>query len=156
MSTLTPHERELALRQCRQALQQLSPGYDYTREIVLTAQHQLGDTVFVRKGADIVSFAICHSVPLVEGRMTEEVRVLKLVARSEADFDHLVTQLCAYARIKSARRIAIRVQGQYSDIYRRLMTRGARVRWTDLRMAVHEFAESRPADGGIVLSNWEI
>jgi hypothetical protein len=52
--------------------------------------------------------------------------------------------------------VAIRVQGQYGDVYRRLMARGARVRWTDLRMSLHEFAESRPAGGGIVLSNWEI
>ncbi len=37
MSSLNPHERELALRQCRALLEQLSPGYDYTREIVLTA-----------------------------------------------------------------------------------------------------------------------
>jgi GNAT superfamily N-acetyltransferase len=156
VSGLNPHERELALGQFRQLLQKLAPGYDYTREVVLTAQHQLGDTIFVRRGADVLSFAICHSVPLVEGRMTEEIRVLKMVAQTEADFDHLVTQLCAYARVKSARRIAIRVQGQYTEIYRRLMTRGARVRWTDLRMAVHDYAESRPLDGGIVLSNWEI
>lgn len=156
MSTLDPHERELALRQCRQMLQELMPGYDYTREIVLTAHHELGDTVLVRKGSDVVSFAICHSVPLVEGRATEEMRVLKMVARSEADFDHLVTQLCAHARGNGGRRVAIRVQGQYSDVYRRLMARGARVRWTDLRMSVHELAESRPAGGGIVLSNWEI
>jgi hypothetical protein len=88
--------------------------------------------------------------------MTEEIRVLKMVAQTEADFDHLVTQLCAYARVKSARRIAIRVQGQYTEIYRRLMTRGARVRWTDLRMALHDYSETRPPDGGIVLSNWEI
>jgi len=156
MAQLNPHERELALRQCRVLLDQLAPGYDYTREIVLTAQHQLGDTLFVRKGDEVVSFAISHSVPLVEGRVTEEMRVLKMVAKSESDFDHLVTQLSAYARVKGARRVAIRVQGQYSDVYRRLMTRGARVRWTDLRMSVHEFAESRPANGGIVLSNWEI
>jgi hypothetical protein len=52
--------------------------------------------------------------------------------------------------------VAIRVQGQYSDVYRRLIARGARVRWTDLRMSLHEYAESRPANGGIVLSNWEI
>jgi hypothetical protein len=84
------------------------------------------------------------------------MRVLKVVARSEADFDALVTQLCAHARIRSARRVAIRVQGQYSHVYRRLMARGARVRWTDLRMSVHGFAESRPETGGIVLSNWEI
>ena len=156
MSSLSPHERELALRQCRQTVQQLIPGYDYTREIVLTAHHELGDTLFVRKGNDVVSFAICHSVPLVEGRATEEMRVLKMVARSEADFDHLVTQLCAHARAKGGKRVAIRVQGQYSDVYRRLVARGARVRWTDLRMSLHGYAESAPAGGGIVLSNWEI
>ena len=156
VSALNPHERELALRECRLLLEQLAPGYDYTREIVLTAQHQLGETLFVRKANEVVSFAICHSVPLVEGRATEEMRVLKMVAKSEADFDHLVTQLCAYARVKSARRVAIRVQGHYASIYRRLMTRGARVRWTDLRMSVHEYAEAQPPNGGIVLSNWEI
>jgi GNAT superfamily N-acetyltransferase len=156
MSSLNPHERELAIRQCRLLVDQLAPGYDYTREIVLTAQHLLGDTLFVRKGNEIVSFAVCHSVPLVEGRVTEEMRVLKIVAKTEADFDQLVTQLCAHARVKSARRVAIRVQGQYADIYRRLVARGARVRWTDLRMSLHEYAEARPANGGIVLSNWEI
>jgi len=156
MSSLNPHERELALRQCRALVDQLAPGYDYTREVVLTAQHQLGDTLFLRKGNDVVSFAVCHSVPLVEGRVTEEMRVLKMVAKSEADFDQLVTQLCAHARVKSARRVAIRVQGQYGDVYRRLVARGARVRWTDLRMSLHDYAESRPTGGGIVLSNWEI
>jgi GNAT superfamily N-acetyltransferase len=156
MSTLNPHERELAIRQCRQMLDQLAPGYDYTREIVLTAQHELGDTLFVRKGNEIVSYAICHTVPLVEGRATEEIRVLKMVARSEADFDHLVTQLCAHARAKGGRRVAIRVQGQYADVYRKLMARGARVRWTDLRMAANDFPEVRPKGDGIVLSNWEI
>ena len=156
LAMLNPHERELALRQCRQLLVELAPGYDYTREIVLTAQHELGDTVMIRNAAGAQAFAVCHSAPLVEGRATDEMRVLKIVARTEADFDTLVTQLCAHARIRSARRIAIRVQGQYTHVYRRLMARGARVRWTDLRMSVHGFAESRPASGGIVLSNWEI
>jgi GNAT superfamily N-acetyltransferase len=156
MSSLNAHERELALRQCRTLLENLAPGYDYTREIVLTAQHQLGDTWFVRKGFDVIAFAICHTAPLVEGRVTEEMRVLKMVARGESDFDHLVTQLCAHARTRASRRVAIRVQGHYGDVYRRLMARGARVRWTDLRMSAHEYAESRPANGGIVLSNWEI
>jgi len=156
MSSLNPHERELAIRQCRTLIDQLAPGYDYTREIVLTAHHQLGDTLFVRKGFDVSSFAVYHSAPLVEGRATEEMRVLKMAAKTEADFDHLVTQLCAHARVKASRRVAIRVQGQYSDVYRRLIGRGARVRWTDLRMSIHDYAESRPANGGIVLSNWEI
>src|SRR6476469_10141345 len=127
ISSLNPHERELALRQCRTLIDHLTPGYDYTREILLTAQHDLGDTLFVRKGFDVLAFAVCHSVALVEGRATEEMRVLKMVAKTEADFDHLVTQLCAHARVRGARRVAIRVQGQYSNVYRRLIGRGARV-----------------------------
>ena len=156
MSALNPHERELALRQCRSLVSELVPGYDYTREMVLTAQHQLGDSVLVRNGSDVRSFAVCHSAPLVEGRATDEMRVLKMVARTAADFDTLVTQLCAHARVHGARRVAIRVQGQYGDVYRRLMARGARVRWTDLRMAIPAFEEALPTAGGIVLSNWEI
>ena len=156
MSSLGTHERVLALRQCRQLLEQVVPGYDFTREMVLTGQHELGDTVFVRKADEIVAFAVCHSAPLVEGRATEEMRVLKMVARSELEFDSLVTQLCAHARTNGGRRVAIRVQGQYNTVYRRLMARGARVRWTDLRMSVHDYPESQPASGGIVLSNWEI
>jgi len=156
LSALSPHERELALRQCRTLVSELAPGYDYTREMVLTAQHQLGDSILVRAGGEVRSFAVCHTAPLVEGRATDELRVLKMVARTAADFDTLVTQLCAHARVHSARRIAIRVQGQYGDVYRKLMARGARVRWTDLRMAIHGFDETLPAAGGIVLSNWEI
>ena len=156
LSALNPNERELALRQCRSLVSELAPGYDYTREMVLTAQHHLGDSILVRTGSDVRSFAVCHSAPLVEGRATDEMRVLKMVARTVSDFDTLVTQLCAHARVHGARRIAIRVQGQYSDVYRRLMARGARVRWTDLRMAIPGFEETSPAEGGIVLSNWEI
>ncbi len=156
LSALNSHERELALRQCRTLVSALAPGYDYTREMVLTGQHHLGDSILVRTGSEVRSFAVCHSAPLVEGRATDEMRVLKMVARTAADFDTLVTQLCAHARVHGARRIAIRVQGQYGDVYRRLMARGARVRWTDLRMAIPGFEEALPADGGIVLSNWEI
>jgi hypothetical protein len=47
------------------------------------------------------------------------------------------------------------MEGQYPAAYRRLMRRGARVRWSDLRMTLDGFAEPVPASG-IVLSNWEI
>jgi hypothetical protein len=51
--------------------------------------------------------------------------------------------------------VAFRVQGEYDTLFRRLVTMGARVRWTDLRMSLAGYAEARPARG-IVLSNWEI
>src|SRR5437588_10399001 len=59
MSSLNAHERELALRQCRVLLDQLVSGYDYTREILLTAQHHPGATWVGRKGSDMTALAIC-------------------------------------------------------------------------------------------------
>ena len=53
------------------------------------------------------------------------------------------------------RRVALRVQGEYPGLYRAMVTAGARVRWTDLRMALGGY-EERKSGGGVVLSNWEI
>jgi hypothetical protein len=47
------------------------------------------------------------------------------------------------------------VQGEYPSLYRTLVAAGARVRWTDLRMALPGY-EERAVSAGVVLSNWEI
>ena len=131
------------------------PGYDFTRELELTDTLALGDTVLLREGGELVGYALCHTAPLVEGRVREELRVLKLVLADERLLDAMVKALCDYAKRSGTRRVAFRVQGDYDTVYRRLVATGARVRWTDLRMAMVGRAESRPAHG-IVLSNWEI
>ena len=59
------------------------------------------------------------------------------------------------ARRSGARRVAIRLQGEYPDAYRTLVALGARVRWTDLRMSAYGWNEVAPLEG-MVLSNWEI
>lgn len=140
---------------CRTLTDSLLRGYDFTREIQLTEELALGDTLLLMRGGAVAAYALVHSTPLVEGRMREESRVLKLVARTDDDFDALVTQLADHARRSGTRRVAIRMQGQYSAAYRRLIRRGARVRWTDLRMSAEGYEERAPA-AGIVLSNWEI
>ncbi len=87
--------------------------------------------------------------------MRDELRVLKLVGRTYADIDVLVTQLADYARRSGGRRVAIRLQGEYAVLYQQMIARGARVRWTDLRMTYGGFEEKVPISG-VVLSNWEI
>jgi len=148
-------ERDWVVAECRDLTQSLLPGHDFTREITLTDRMAIGDTVLLRRGGELAGFALCHTVPLVDGRVREELRVLKLAARCEDDFDLLVTQLAAFCRRCGTRRLAIRAQGQYPEIYRRLIMRGARVRWTDLRMTAHGYSETI-ASQGTVLSNWEI
>jgi len=155
LGSLPPADGDSAIDQCRVLSSSLLAGYDFSREIQLTEELALGDTLLAMTGDDIVGFAVAHSVPLVEGRAREELRVLKLVAASDADFDSLVTVLADHARRSGTRRVAVRVQGQYDSAYRNLIGRGARVRWTDLRMSADGYTEKR-AEHGVVLSNWEI
>ena len=133
----------------------IAPGYDFRREIELTDSLSLGDTVLLRNGSTLVGFALCHTAPLVEGRTREELRVLKLVMAREASFDAMIRALCDFAKRSGTRRVAWRVQGDYPGMYAKLIGMGARVRWTDLRMALTGFAEPVPTRG-ILLSNWEI
>jgi hypothetical protein len=140
---------------CRRLTDAQIRGYDYTREIRLTEELSLGDTLLLERDGRLTGYALFHSAPLVEGRPREEVRVLKLVASTEADVDELARLLAAVARSVASKRVAVRMQGEYQEAYARLMAQGARVRWTDLRMIAAGGAEPR-ASTGILLSNWEI
>ena len=155
LSRCSHFEKEDALAECRALLGTLAPGYDYTREILLTDELSIGDTLLLRRNDALIGFALCHTVPLVEGRSREELRVLKMVLSEAADLELMVSALRDYARRGGTRRISLRVQGDYTDEYARLVKLGARVRWTDLRMSLTGFEEARPPRG-VVLSNWEI
>ena len=155
LGRLPSRDKEGAVAECQRLVDGLAPGYDYTREITLTDDLALGDTVLVRRGGALVGFALCHTVPLVEGRAREELRVLKLVLADDADFDAMLTALCDFARRSGTRRVAVRAQGSYPLAFRKMIAQGARVRWTDLRMSYEGYDEPRP-ERGVVLSNWEI
>lgn len=155
LSKLPASTRDDLITACHAVTTRRIPGYDFSREIRLTNELGLGDTVLLERGGRVHGFAIFHSIPLVEGRPREELRVLKLVAEREEDLDELARLLSIAARRTGTKRLAIRSQGEYTGAYRRLVRLGARVRWTDLRMA--EASHPEPVAGdGIVFSNWEI
>jgi GNAT superfamily N-acetyltransferase len=142
------------VEECRRLTDELAPGVDFSREITLTRELGIGDTTLVRDGGELLGFALWHSTPLAAGRGKDEVRVLKLVARSLVAFDRLLDALHGTAAAERVGRIAIRCQTEYADAYLRLIGAGYRVHWTDLRMILQGFPP--PARRGIVLSNWEI
>ena len=155
LGRMNARDREEQVSAARALTQRMLPGYDFSREIELTHELSLGDTVLLHERDELVGFALCHTAPLVEGRVREELRVLKLVLSRDDLFDPMARALRDLAKRSGTRRVALRVQGEYAALYARLVSLGARVRWTDLRMSLAGFAEPRPAQG-IVLSNWEI
>jgi GNAT superfamily N-acetyltransferase len=133
----------------------LAPGYDFSREILLTAELGLGDTVLVPGDDRLDAMALWHSMPLAEGRAVDEVRVLKLAARDAKSFIAAVAAVESAAARTSIYRVAIRCQTRYAEAMRALIARGYQVRWTDLRMTLADYPERHPA-AGVLFSNWEI
>ncbi len=144
-----------ALATCRKLADALLPGVDFTREIALTRELAIGDLTQVRQDGELVAFALWHSTPLAAGRPKDELRVLKLVARDASALDRVLDALPEVAARERVARIAIRCQSEFAPAYLRLVERGYRVHWTDLRMTLHGFGQRTPREG-IVMSNWEI
>ncbi len=144
-----------ALDAARALVGDLAPGYDFTREIALTAELELGDTVLVGGDDRLDALVLWHAVPLADGRPREELRILKLAARGDRAFGLAMAASEAAAARAGIRRVAVRCQSRYTDAFRRLIARGYRVRWTDLRMTYEGYAEPRP-ERGVLFSNWEI
>ena len=149
------HQLQQRIEDCRRLTDELAPGVDFTREIVLTRDLGIGDTTLVRDGGALLGFALWHSTPLAAGRAKDEVRILKLVARDLGVFERVLDALHGTAAGERVGRIAIRCQTEYADAYLRLVNAGYRVHWTDLRMVLRDYPQTTPRDG-IVLSNWEI
>jgi GNAT superfamily N-acetyltransferase len=143
------------IAECRRLTEALLPGVDFTREIALTRELNIGDTTIVRQGGELVAFALWHSTPLAAGRPKDELRVLKLVARDAAAYEQVLDALPAAAARERVNRIALRCQTEFPSAYLRLVARGYRVHWTDLRMTLEGYPRREPAQG-VVMSNWEV
>lgn len=152
---LSSRDKDDVLLRCRDLASSLRPGYDHAREIQLTDELALGDTLLLRRDDEIIGYALCHTSPLVEGRSREDLRVLKFALLDHSAFDGMIRLLADFARRSGTRRVSLRVQGEYESAYQRLVAMRARVRWSDLRMTLNGYPERRP-ERGIVLSNWEI
>jgi GNAT superfamily N-acetyltransferase len=152
---LSASDKEGVLVECCALSQSVQTACDFTREIAITDGLGLGETILFREGGKITGFALCHTVPLVEGRAREETRVLKLVLSRQSDLASAVATLADFARRGGTRRVAFRVQTEYLDAYQQLIAMGGRVRWTDLRMALAAYPEGKAREG-LLWSNWEI
>lgn len=155
LSRRSVEDKAATMEAARRLVNDLAPGIDFSREILLTAELGLGDTSLVEGADGLDALALWHSAPLADSRTRDEVRVLKLAARDEMAFDAAIAAVEAAAAKAGIRRIAVRCQSRYDDAFHRLIARGYRVRWTDLRMTYEGYPETH-VERGVVFSNWEI
>ncbi len=155
-SKLSPSERAALIERCRVRLDRSASGYDFSREIALTDELQIGETIAIERDGEMAGFALWHSAALADARPADELRVLKLFADSGDTLARLLVILESCAAALRIRRVAVRCQTAYPAAYHALITRGYRVRWTDLRMTREAFPEVHVPAGEVLLSNWEI
>src|SRR5690606_31706537 len=78
----TGEQLEALLDACRALTDAVVPGIDFTHEMQLTVAIGLGDVSLLRDASGALeAFALWHAAPLAAGRVAEDLRVLKLVAR---------------------------------------------------------------------------
>jgi GNAT superfamily N-acetyltransferase len=155
LSRRSVEDKAATMEAARRLVNDLAPGIDFSREILLTAELGLGDTSLVEGTDGLDALALWHSAPLADSRTRDEVRVLKLAARDDKAFDAAIAAVEAAAAKAGIRRVAVRCQSRYHDAFLRLIARGYRVRWTDLRMTYEGYPEQH-VERGVVFSNWEI
>jgi GNAT superfamily N-acetyltransferase len=155
LSALDGAAREAAIAECRRLSSAVADGVDFTREIALTLEHQLGDVSLLR-GDDgaLRGFALWHAVPLAQGRLREELRILKLAAGTDEAAATVIGAVEREAAAASLGRVSLRCQTAHADLYALLIGEGFRVQWTDLRMTL--VGKPEPRRSGVLLSNWEI
>lgn len=151
----TGQRRGALVEGCRALTDLLAPGVDFSREIELTERLALGDTVIVEGAAGVDAFALCHSAALAQDRPSDELRVLKLVARNDGALDAVLAGAAGLAHREQLPRVSVRCQTGFTAAYRRLVTQGWAVHWTDLRMTLSGHPEP-VVPTGVIWSNWEI
>lgn len=146
--------RDAQFAACRDLLTSLGGAGDYTREMQLSLEMDLGDVVLLHEGDALRGFALWHGIPLAEGRGAEDLRILKLVAVDTASALALIRGVCDAAVRLRIPHVSLRCQGDRHELYAALTRDRWLVQWTDLRMTLASYPE--PETRGVVLSNWEI
>ncbi len=152
----SPVEQQRLVASCHERIGRSDVHYDFTREVELTSQLDIGDAVIVEADGEVTGFALWHSAALAKARAADELRVLKLFADSLETFDKLVVACEACAVSLGIARVSVRCQTAYAAAFQSLVGRDYRVRWTDLRMTLHDLPEATLPPGEVLFSNWEI
>jgi hypothetical protein len=154
-AALGPDQRAGVFADCLAVTERVAPGVDFSREIALTLELGLGDVSMLRSpGGALRGFALWHTAPLAQGRMRDELRVLKLVAADSPTAIELLGAVEREAATQGLSRVAVRCQTRHAELYAALIADGYRVQWTDLRMTLGGMHEGDRR--GVMLSNWEI
>jgi hypothetical protein len=149
-------QREKILNMCRELTDAVYPGLDVSLEVRAVLEQELGDTLLLWKGEQLVALAVCHT-----GRGTEAgtgacyVKFGAVQPGDDAgrDFEDLLCACEEYATERGASVLVAGVNTARQDAYARMLTRGFRSQLQGVVMhRPNDPGYNRP--GTFVIDDW--
>lgn len=143
-SKVPADEREQIINACRQLTDSIYEGLDLTSEIAAVAKQNLGDTVLLSKGDQLIGIAVCHYGAGTEagsGTCYVKFGAVCPTATAEQDFERLLDACEQMAMNRKLSRLFAGVNTARHEAYEQMLARGFR---TDIQGVVM----SRPNEAG--------
>ena len=150
--------QEQWLSQLREATGRITPGLDYSKEIVTTARRGLGETLVLTDGARAIGFSTVWLVAAREG-WGEEQASLQVLAldpdhTDQESFYALIQASEALARLYGKTAMAIPVNGGHTWALEEMLRWGYRVDRSMVRMVLRGTDAGPGMDRWVELSRW--
>ena len=128
-SQLSSTEKKDTLERCLKLTDRTFSGLDLSMEITAVDTRDLGDTILIQEGKDLVAMAICHSGAGTEagsGNTYIKFGVVNPQSNSPRNFDVLIDACEDYALSLNAPRLVGGANSARHLAYRRMIERGFR------------------------------
>lgn len=155
-SQVSESERENTLKACRDVTGSIYPGLDVEREVRAVQAQDLGETVLLHDGRDLVGFAVCHCGAGTEAghqKCYVKFGAVRPGAAAEARFDQLLDACEELAATRSLARVEAGTNLARHEAYGKMLARGFR---TDIQgVTMHRPNEEGYSRAGVyVIDDW--
>ena len=146
------------LADLRQATDQIQSGLDYSKEILSTARHNLGETLVLADSATAIGSSTVWLGSVREGADTESATVQVLTLHPDhtdsETFHALIMASEALARGASKQRLAVPVNACHTWALDQLLRWGYRIERSLVRMVLQGTDEGPSVNGHVNCSRW--
>ncbi|MCX5839624.1 MAG: N-acetyltransferase [Deltaproteobacteria bacterium] len=139
-SLADPETQKHWIADLQEVTDHLRPGLDYSKEILSTADHGLGETLVLTDGRKAIGMSTVWEVSQREGmgedQASVQVMVLHPAYTTEETFSMLLDKTAVYARSHNKRKLAVPVNSSYRWVLQRLLDLNFRVELARVRMVL--------------------
>jgi len=157
-SAANAETQERWLADLRNATGQIQPGLDYSKEIISTARHNLGQTLVMTEGATAIGSSTVWLESVREGTDDESatVQVLTLhpAQTNSGAFQALIEASEAVARGRGKHKLALPVNACHTWTLEQLLRWGYQIERALVRMVLQGTDEGPSVNGHVNCSRW--